>query len=113
MRLVALACLAAAPAFADPVADFGGTGCTLTPVAGQAHVAEVVCRNVETTGPAIDEGAMDAGGVVVLLTVWHGPGDVPDRFDLVAPDGYIVIPEVLILDEFTTGAALVYPWVGM
>jgi hypothetical protein len=112
VRLVALACFAA-PAFADPVADFGGTGCTLHPVAGQAHVAEVHCRNVETSGPAYDEGAMDAGGLVVGLTVWHGPGDIPDRFDLTAPDGHVVIPDVLLLDEHTRGVALVYPWVGM
>jgi hypothetical protein len=112
VRLVALACLAA-PAFAGPVADFGGTGCQIVLVSGQAHVAEVHCHNVETRGSAYDEGAIDTGGLVVGLTIWHGPGDVPDRFTLTAPDGHVVQPDVLVLDEDTRGAALVYPWVGM
>ena len=51
-------------------------------------------------------------GIVVAVTVNHGPGDVPDTFSLAAP-GYSVQPDRFDLDEHTFGTALVFPWVGM
>ena len=46
------------------------------------------------------------------LTVSHGPGAVQDVFTFTAPDGYVVVPPVLSLDEFTSGSAVVMPFLG-
>lgn len=112
VALAVLAALIVAPAQAQDVAEWGGTGCRLIPVAGQPHVAEVHCRNVETSGNAYTEGAMSADGLTVGLSVMHGPGDVPDVFSFAAPDGYFADPPRLVLPEGGTGVALVMPWVG-
>lgn len=113
LTLVGLfAILSVMPAKAQDVASFDGTGCQLVPVTGQAYVAEVHCQNVETTGNAHSEGIMQAGGIVVGLTVDHGPGDVPDVFSFTPPDGYFADPPFLVLDEKTRGVVVVREWVG-
>ncbi len=99
-------------AFGGDTANFGGTGCTLVPVSGQTHVAEVICKNVHTSGAAISEGTMDAGGIGVVLRVYHGPGDQPDNFIALPPDGYFADPPVLSLNEWDGGVILIYPFVG-
>lgn len=110
--ILATAICLAMPAHAQDTASFGGTGCVLVPVTGEAWVAEVNCLNVETTGNAWNEGAMTANGLTVGLTISHGPGDVPDVFTLIPPVGYVVHPEVMTLDELSTGQAVVLPYVG-
>lgn len=55
---------------------------------------------------------MTAGGITVGMTISHGPGKIPDVFKFTAPDGYVMQPQVLTLDEFSTGQAFVVPWVG-
>jgi hypothetical protein len=100
-------------AVAQDTLDFNGTGCTLTLVEDAAHEAEIVCHNALTFGSANDEGALRFKGGAVGLTIHHGPGMLPDTFTFFAPDGYVVIPDILILDEDTSGAARVYPFVGM
>ena len=112
MRLILAAVLIAAPAQAQDVVDWGGTGCRIVAVTGQPHVAEVTCFNRLTSGNWLTEGVIAAGEVMVAVTVNHGPGDVPDTFSLAAP-GYSVQPEAFDLDEHTFGTALVFPWVGM
>ena len=106
MRPILASLTLAIPANAQDVAAWDGTGCVLIPVDGAAHVAEINCLNVETTGDAFTEGNMTAGGLTVGLTVSHGPGAVQDVFTFAAPDGYIVVPPVLSLDEFTSGSAV-------
>ena len=106
------ALICALPTHAQDVAAWDGTGCVLIPVDGAAHVAEINCLNVETTGDAFTEGNMTAGGLTVGLAVSHGPGAVQDVFTFAAPDGYVVVPPVLSLDEFTSGSAVVVVWLG-
>ena len=55
------ALICALPTHAQDVAAWDGTGCVLIPVDGAAHVAEINCLNVETTGDAFTEGNMTAG----------------------------------------------------
>ena len=52
------------------------------------------------------------GGLVVALSVGHGPGFMPDRFTLTPPEGFVAVPDVLMLDEHTTGVALIFEWTG-
>lgn len=99
-------------AFGGDTADFGGTGCTLIPVSGQGHVAEVRCKNVHTSGPSRDAGEMEVAGLTVGLQVFHGPGDDPDDFIALAPDGYFAEPPVLTLNEWASGVILILPFVG-
>jgi hypothetical protein len=105
--------LCAFPAHAGDTASFGGTGCQLVPVKGAAHVAEARCRNIETGGYEAEVGAeLTAGGLTVHLHVYQGPGKVPDSFTIIPPDGYFADPGTLILDEFTDGTVLIYPFIG-
>ena len=103
----------ALPAHAQDAADWGGTGCRLVPVDGAAYVAEVQCRNVQTSGAAFTEGVMLAGDLVVHLSVLHGPGEVPDLFTITPPEGYVADPPMLSLQEHSRGVVLIWPWVGM
>ena len=112
MRPVLASLLLAFPAHAQDVASFSGTGCILIQVNEAEVIARLECLNVETTGDAFSEGAMTAGGLTVGLTVSHGPGAVQDVFTFTAPDGYVVVPPVLSLDEFTSGSAVVMPFLG-
>lgn len=113
MRHALLPLFLATPASAQSVADFGGTGCRLIPVEGQSQVADVICHNAVTSGEAWSEGAMVAGGLVVGLTISHGPGDVPDIFTIIPPEGYVADPPVMVLDEHARGVAVIREWVGM
>jgi hypothetical protein len=108
----AIIALCAAPAFAGNVADFGGTGCKLVPVTGQAHVAEVQCHNVHTTGPAFDVGIMSANGIEVQVSIDHGPGDEPDTLMVLPYDGYYAEPSVMVIREWDGETALIFEWVG-
>lgn len=95
------------------ITSFGGTGCMMTLTPDAPHVAEIRCSNVETMGNAYDEGAMAVGEMVVEMTILHGPGDIPDRFTLTAPPGFIITPDVLVLNENTSETALIFEWTGM
>jgi hypothetical protein len=112
IRAAAL-CLMASPAMADATLSWGGTGCTLALVTGAAHVAEVTCVNVQTSGASYTQGEMTINGLGVGLTVLHGPGDIPDKFTISPPEGYIAVPNVLVLDEDTSGVVLIYQFLGM
>lgn len=112
MRRALLTLLLALPASAQSVADFGGTGCRLIPVEGQSQVADVICHNAVTSGEAWSEGAMVAGSLVVGLTISHGPGDVPDIFTIIPPEGYVAIPGLLSIAEKADGVAAIVPWLG-
>jgi hypothetical protein len=110
---VAVAALGyAMPAFAGSAAFFGGTGCSLIPVTGKPHVAEVLCLNVETAGPSMNEATITADGLDVHLTIIHGPGDDPDEFTITPPPGYTADPPVLILNEWTGGTVYIYQFLG-
>jgi hypothetical protein len=104
---------AAMPAYAQDVADWGGTGCQIFAVMDKPHIAEVHCHNALTSGLSVTEGLIEVGGVAVALVVFHEPGDIPDRFMLFPLDGRIAIPEVMEIGEMEGAVALIYEWAGM
>lgn len=108
--IIALAC--ASPAFAGDTANWGGTGCKLTPVHGQAHVAEITCRNVLTIGLMFTEGVMQIDALAVSVSIDHAPDALPDTFTLIPSPGYTVQPGIMVLDENQRGKALVFPYSG-
>lgn len=110
--LVIGACFIGGAAFGGDTANFGGTGCRLIPVTGQAHVAEVQCHNVHTMGAAFDDGVMEAGGLTVGLSVAHGPGDEPDAFVITPGSGFYADPAVLVIPEWDGATALIFEFVG-
>lgn len=93
-------------------ADWGGTGCQIAAVTGEEHVAVITCQNVETSGQSFVAAEIEAGGIAVKLTVLHGPGSIPDRFDFLPAPGLFAVPQTLILDEWDGGQVLVYEFVG-
>ncbi len=104
--------LAAGAAFGGDTANWGGTGCRLIPVTGQAYVAEVQCHNVHTMGAAFDDGVMEAGGLRVILSVAHGPGDEPDTFVITPGGGFYADPAVMVIPEWDGATAFIFEFVG-
>lgn len=104
---------APAPALASSTADWDGTGCTLRSIEGQAHVAQLDCENRLTGGQPITRAELTADGLTVGLTVFHGPGDIPDRFIVVVPDGFFAVPSEVDIPENAGDTVLIYEWTGM
>ena len=88
------------------------TGCALRLVDGQAHVAELSCRNILAGSPDVTHQALIDGGLSVGVTILHGPGEVPDRFQVVVPEGFLAVPAEVDVEENTGTTVLVYEWVG-
>lgn len=105
MRHVILALAFTLPAQAE-------TGCTLRAVSGQAHVAELSCRNILAGSPDMTHQAFIDGGLSVGVTILHGPGDVPDRFQVAVPDGFQAVPAEVDVEENTGTTILIYEWAG-
>lgn len=102
----------AGAAFAGDTASWDGTGCTLVPIEGQDHVAEVRCTNVETRGDSFTIGDMGIEGLSVHLTILHGPGGIPDYFTITPGPGFIALPPDMSLNENARGVAKIMPWIG-
>jgi hypothetical protein len=111
--LAAALILCVSPAHAGDSAYWGATGCRLVPVEGAAHVAELRCENFLTamTDPNVS-AELQAGDLVVHLSLMQTVGRVPDEFSVTVPDGFIALPPVMSLDEETAGVVLVMPWLG-
>ena len=48
------------------------------------------------------------GGFEVAVRVEHGAGDIPDRFTVVPPAGYIAVPSFLDVGEHDQGVILIF-----
>ena len=105
--LAAVIALAALPANAQTAVNWGGTGCTIAIVTGQAHVAEIVCHNVLTGGVTHNRGVLMLDGQPVEIIATMGPGDDPDRFEVIPPVGYTADPAV---DVPEGGQAIIRVW---
>ena len=111
--LQALAVVAhAAPAWAGQTAYWDGTGCTLRLVEGRAHVAEMDCHNRLNAANTFVSADLEAGGLLVTLTIVHEPGDSPDWFHIAVPDGYWADPSQFELPENEGRVVLIYEWTG-
>ena len=78
-----------------------------------AHVAELRCSNVLASGQPVTGAELTSEGLTVGLVIEHGPGDVPDWFSVVVPDGFIAVPAEMTLEEGSSGVVLIFEWVGM
>jgi hypothetical protein len=110
MRLAVILATIAAPAWASDSAMFGGTGCKLVLTPGQAHVAEVHCRNILEGGSPVNAATLTAGWLSVDLIIRHQPGDIPDRFEVIPPDGYS--GGAVNVPEDGEGVILILPYLG-
>ena len=86
--------LAPLRAYPQTAVNWGGTGCAITTVTGQPHVAEITCHNVLTGGVTHNRGVVMLDGQPVEIIATMGPGDVPDRFEVIPPVGYTADPAV-------------------
>lgn len=113
VSLAIIAVLAmAAIASAGSTANWNGTGCTLRLVENEAHVAEMDCQNRLNAANTFVSADLEAGGLVVELTIVHEPGDEPDWFHIGVPDGYWAEPSDFELAEDAGRVVLIYEWVG-
>lgn len=118
LTLLALAALIAflalvSPARAESTATWGGTGCTLRQVEGQAHVAEMSCENRLNAANTFVSAEVEAEGLIVTLRIVHGPGEEPDWFHIEVPPGFYAEPQQFDLEEDAGRVVLIYEWVGM
>jgi hypothetical protein len=125
-RIRALACVAAiavllvgivradvARAEEPAVRHWGGSSAMLAPAEGAA-VARVICVNRLTSGHAmVLEFPLALGGFGVTVLVEHGAGDVPDRFTVVPPDGFIAVPAFVDVGEHDQGEILIFSVAGV
>jgi len=103
----------ALPTSAQDSANWGGTGCQIVPIQGEAWVAEVRCRNELTSMTNPDVAAdLRAGDLTVGLFVEQTLGRTPDSFAVFPPDGFVADPPVLVLDEGARGVVKVLPFLG-
>jgi hypothetical protein len=74
------------------------------------HFAEVVGVNRMTTGVgSVTAAELSIDGLTVRVTVFHGPGAAPDRLTVIAPEGFIAVPEFIDIEEDDTGVIRIYP----
>jgi hypothetical protein len=81
---------------------WGATGATIVAEQETGHVATVYCKNELTYGPSTDEGQIAINGLTVTVKVTHMPGDKPDIFDILVPEGYVAVPPSISVNEETT-----------
>lgn len=110
--LMAIAAAAAAqesPAIAEAVGWGAGNGSHAS-IALIGEGAEVYLQNELTGGHEnLLQFDLTAGDIVVGIRVDHGPGDVPDRFTITPPPGFVAVPEVIDLDEGEGVAVAIVP----
>jgi hypothetical protein len=109
MIRTALAMLATCTAaHADPSHHWGGSSATLSPGPGVPLAYVDVINRLTSGHNMVLEFTLDLGGFEVAVTVTHGNGDLPDRYEVVPPEGYIAVPMMIDLDEGSTGRIAIY-----
>jgi hypothetical protein len=93
-------------------AEWDGTACQLVAVTGQAHVAEVHCRNQISTAVMRVWADLSIDGLTVQVVIAHVQGEEPDVFTVTPQDGYIADPQTLTLPEWSDGVFRIYPFAG-
>jgi len=98
-----LAAMLALPAHAQTACGFGyptglQTSVEIAPASDPDLWAVVTIRN-RLAGTASGECVLFHDGEEVRVTYAPGPRDVPDRFEIVAPPGYVADPPALILPD--------------
>ena len=94
-------------AYADPSHHWAGSTATLVHGTGAA-VAHVDFTN--RLGGAVPHMrfTLDLGGLAVDVIVNNRPGDEPDVYEVIAPEGLLAIPPVIEVDEDGTGRISIY-----
>lgn len=87
---------------------WGATGATIVDTGQTPHVATVHCTNELTYGDSRNEGTLSLGDLSVTVVVSHQPGDMPDKFEIIVPEGYIAIPPVLWVNEKDVGEIRIF-----
>ena len=56
---------------------------------------------------------IDLGGLAVDVIVDNQPGDQPDVYEVIAPEGLLAIPPIIEVDEDGTGRISIYSAMGV
>jgi len=103
MKLAATLTLVASSAFAGPVLQWGGSSAVLAPCSEADACVTVINRL--TGSPDEIFGNIGVDGLTVQVHVLNGPGLTPDRVQIIAPVGWLVMPPIADIPE---DAALVF-----
>lgn len=108
------AALLASPAMAEsPAKHWGGSSAILTPGEGHA-VARVLCINRLTSGHGMAlTFDLALGGFSVAVRVDHGAGDIPDRYTVTPPPGYIAVPPYVDVGEHDEAVIMIFSVEGV
>lgn len=112
MRTIILTACLAMPAAAQDTVAWGQTFCRMTLTPDKPHVAEIACHNYLTGGVTNNEGALAVDGLMVSVIATFQPGRIPDRFEVLVPDGFYAEPPMIDVMEEQAGVIRVVPWVG-
>jgi len=113
MIRTALAILATCTAaHAGPVHHWGGSNATLSARPG-VPLAYVDFTNRLTNSLPDLAFTLDLGGFEVEVIVTNTPGRLPDTYQVIPPEGYIAIPQILEVEEDGTGRVAIYRMDGV
>ena len=106
--LITGASFIAGAAFAEPSHDWGGSSATLAHGEGDA-IAQVECVNRLTKGrDTFLHFTLDLDGLSVAVTVEQGGGDIPDRYTVTPPAGYVAVPPSVTVAENDSATILIF-----
>jgi hypothetical protein len=103
--------VAIAAAFADVSHHWAGSTATLIPGTGAA-VAHVDFTNRLVGAVPHMRFTLDLGGLAVEVIVNNRPGNQPDVYEVIAPDGFLAIPPIIEVDEDGAGRISIYSALG-
>ena len=114
IRLAALIALWAAPVFAsDTWMSSYRSGLTIVPTEQDGCVAEIQIYNRMTDNKSEARGTVSLDdlevGVFYELNV-NSLGS--ERYSFTPPDGYIAVPQEIVVQDETDGSVLICPWLG-
>jgi hypothetical protein len=96
--------------FAAAVLSWGGdnpSSVTLRPAEPPA-AAVVEFRNTLTHSSPYAGFTLSLGPLVVSVLIEFGPGAIPDTLMVEAPEGWMVVPPVLVVPDYTTGVITIF-----
>lgn len=106
----------ASPMRAETVHSWGsqyyGSTISLEPTTTPGAVAQVRFDNKTVHRDEHVTFDLTLDGLTVRVEALVGRGLTPDRMEVIPPDGYLAVPDVLDVAEDDVGVILVVPWVG-
>jgi hypothetical protein len=108
MTLALAACVASLPAIPAVFSWGGSAPSVVTLRADDEALAVVEFVNTLTFGPPREPFDLALGDLTVTINIQIGPGSEPEVVTVTVPEQYVVVPPVLVVDDYTTGIQRIY-----